>query len=129
MIDPWNRVLTNLTTALEGECSNIISSETDLPSAFPALLLSVIDNREQAMDLEYDENGVVSFFRIQTFSQKTLSEARRVMALASDAMRRMGYRRTFGPRELENVSDRNVKRMEARFRRFIGSLDDIPRFY
>ena len=128
MIDPWNRVLTNLSTALDGKCKNIISSETDLPSSFPALLLSVIDNREQAMDLENDENGVVSFLRVQTFSQKTLSEARSVMAAASDAMRRMGYRRTFGPREVENVSDRNVKRMEARFRRFVGSLDDIPKF-
>lgn len=50
------------------------------------------------------------------------------MAVACDAMRDMGYRRTFGPREIENVRDRNVKRVEARFRRFVGSLDDIPKF-
>lgn len=126
MIDPWNKVLTNITTALDGTCDNIVSSETDSPSEFPAVLISVIDNREQASDLENEETGVNSSMRIQTYSNKTLDEARNIMATACDAMRVMGYRRTFGPREIENVADRNVKRVEARFRRFVGSLDDIP---
>lgn len=128
MIDPWNRVLTNVGKALEGKCSNIVASETDTPSSFPATMITAIDNRDQVSDLENTETGVTSSMRINTFSNKSLTEARDIMAVACDAMRDMGYRRTFGPREIENVRDRNVKRVEARFRRFVGSLDDIPKF-
>lgn len=128
MIDPWNRVLTNVSKALEGKCSNIVASETDTPSSFPATMITAIDNRDQVSDLENTETGVTSSMRINTFSNKSLTEARDIMAVACDAMRDMGYRRTFGPREIENVRDRNVKRVEARFRRFVGSLDDIPKF-
>lgn len=128
MIDPWNRVMTNLMIAERGVCSNISNTEQDTPAAFPTLYVGIINNADEAVDLENSENGVRSEIRIQSFSDKGLADARKVIAIACDAMRQMGYRRTFGPRELEDVHDRNVRRCEARFRRFIGSLDDIPRF-
>lgn len=128
MIDPWNRVMTNLMIAEKGVCSNISNTEVRMPAEFPTLYVGIINNSDDAVDLENSENGVRSEIRIESFSNKTLNEARKVMNIACDAMRLMGYRRTFGPRELENVHDRNVKRMEARFRRFVGCLDDIPRF-
>ena len=128
MIDPWNRVMNNLLIAEDGICSNITNTETAIPSEFPALYVGIINNADDAVDLELTETGVRSDIRIESFSDKGLNEARQVMSIACDAMRLMGYRRTFGPRELENVHDRNVRRMEARFRRFVGDLDDIPRF-
>lgn len=128
MIDVWNRLITNLMTAEEGVCSNITNSETDTPPSFPAMYVGIIDDRDDALDLENSENGVRSNIRIQTFSNKSLTESRKVMSIACDAMREMGYRRTLGPREIENVHDRNVKRMEARFSRFVGDLSDIPKF-
>jgi len=128
MIDPWNRVMTNLMIAEKGVCENFSNSETSTPAEFPTLFIGIINNADDAVDLENSENGVRSEIRLQSFSNKNMTEARKVMSVACDAMRLMGYRRTFGPRELENVHDRNVKRMEARFRRFVGSLDDIPRF-
>lgn len=128
MIDPWNRVMTNLMIAEKGVCENFSNSETSTPAEFPTLFIGIINNADDAVDLENSENGVRSEIRLQSFSNKNLTESRKVMSVACDAMRLMGYRRTFGPRELENVHDRNVKRMEARFRRFVGSLDDIPRF-
>ena len=128
MIDPWNRIMQNLKIAETGVCSNIVNAEGDSPSAFPSLYVGIIDNSDDAVDLENSENGISSDIRIQTFSDKSLTEARRVMSIACDAMRTMGYRRRFGPREVENVHDRNVKRMEARFRRFVGDLSDIPKF-
>lgn len=128
MIDPWNRVMTNLMIAEKDVCGNIVNSEMDTPSEFPTLFVGIINNADDAVDLENSENGVRSEIRLQSFSNKGLVEARKVMAVACDAMRIMGYRRTFGPRELENVHDRNVKRMEARFRRFISVIDDIPKF-
>ena len=128
MIDVWNRVMSNISVAVKDKCTNISTSETDTPAKFPTVRVSVINMYEDAMDLENSENGIRSDMRIQTFSNKSLTEARSIMALACDAMREMGYRRTFGPREIENVHDRNVKRMEARFRRFVSVLDDIPKF-
>ena len=128
MIDPWNRIMSNLKIAESGVCTNITSSESDSPAKFPALLVAIIDNSDDAVDLENSENGILSDIRIQTFSDKSLAESRKVMSIACDAMREMGYRRRFGPREIENVHDRNVKRMEARFRRFVGDLTDIPKF-
>ena len=128
MIDPWNRVMTNLSIAEAGVCGNIVNTEMDTPSEFPALYVGIINNADDAVDLENSENGVRSEIRIQSFSNKSLSEARKVMSVACDAMRIMGYRRTLGPRELENVHDRNVRRMEARFRRFLSVIDDIPKF-
>lgn len=128
MIDVWNRVMTNLQIAETGVCSNIASSESDIPAAFPTLFVTQVNNRDMAMDLENSENGVQSEIRIQAFSDKGLTEARNVLAIACDAMRTMGYRRSWGPREVLNVSDRNVKRCEARFRRFVGDLSDVPKF-
>ena len=129
MINPWNRVMTNLSIALKDICTNISASESDLPSEFPALYVSVIDNRDYAMDLENSETGVMSFIRIQSFSNKGLNDARAVIDAACEAMRTMGYHRSLGPREIENVHDRTVKRMEARFRRFVGDVNhDIPKF-
>lgn len=128
MIDVSNRVLTNIKLAMGSACGNYVSSENDSPSKFPAMLIAQYENRDAAMDLENSENGVTSDIRVQAYSNKSLSEAKSLMATACDAMRTMGYRRTLGPREIENVSDRNVKRCEARFRRFVGSLDDIPKF-
>lgn len=128
MIDVWNRVMTNLKYSLTGVCSNITSSESDAPSAFPTLLVTQTNNREIALDLELSETGVQSEIRVQAFSDKGLADARNVLALACDAMRTMGYRRTWGPREVENVHDRNVRRCEARFRRFVNSQDAIPKF-
>jgi hypothetical protein len=126
MIDVWNRVMTNIGIAVTGV--EIHSSESDLPSSFPALYVTQISARDHAMDLENSETGVTSEIRIQSFSSNGLSEARDVIAQACDAMRIMGYVRTFGPREIENVSDRNVKRCEARFRRFVADISNIPKF-
>ena len=128
MLDVWNRVLTNVKIAISDVCTNVSNTETDDPAAFPAVFVTQMENRDAETDMENTEFGVISEIRIQCFSRKNLAESRSIMATACDAMRTMGYRRTLGPREILNVSDRNVKRTEARFRRFVGDLSDIPKF-
>ena len=128
MLDVWNRVLTNVKIAISGECTNVSNTETDDPASFPAVFVTQMENRDAETDMENTEFGVISEIRIQCFSRKNLAESRSIMATACDAMRAMGYRRTLGPREILNGSDRNVKRTEARFRRFVGDLTDIPKF-
>lgn len=128
MIDVWNRVMTNISTAGGSSIAKVTSTTSYTPAQFPAVAVEQIDNADAAIDLENTENGVYSTIQIQVFSNKSLSESRNVMGIVCDAMRTMGYVRTFGPEPLLNMSDTKIYRVSARFRRFVGSLDDIPRF-
>lgn len=127
MIDPWNRVMTNIITAGGSNIAKVTNTTSNTPAQFPTVAVEQIDNNDAARDLENSENGVVSVIQIQVFSNKSLSDARSVMSIVCDAMRRMGYARTF-MEPLLNMSDTKIYRMSARFRRFVGSLDDIPKF-
>ena len=44
MIDPWNRIMTNLLIAEDGVCSNVVNTEMDTPDEFPAIYVGIIDN-------------------------------------------------------------------------------------
>ena len=127
MIDPWNRVMTNIVTAGGDSIAKVSATTSGTPSEFPTVAVEQIDMPDAARDLENDENGVTSVMQIQVFSNKSLTEARNVMGIVCDAMRRMGYARTF-MEPLPNMSDTKIFRMSARFRRFVGSLNDIPKF-
>lgn len=127
MIDPWNRVMTNIVTAGGDNIAKVTNTTNYNPSEFPAVAVEQIDNNDAARDLENSENGIISVMQIQAFSNKSITEARSVMNIVCDAMRRMGYIRTF-MEPLQNMSDTKIYRMSARFRRFVGSIDDIPKF-
>ena len=128
MIDVWNRVMTNIVTAGGSSIAKVTNTTSNTPAQFPTVAVEQIDNSDAARDLENSENGVNSTMQIQAFSNKSLTEARNVMDIVCDAMRQMGYARTFGPEPLLNMSDTTIYRMSARFRRFVGSLNDIPKF-
>lgn len=128
MIDNWNRVLTNIKTAESGVCPNITSTNRDSPPGFPALLVDQIDNPDVAEDLENSENAVESNIEIQSYSNKSLTESRKIINIACDAMRQMGYRRRMGPKQVANAGNSKIYRMVARFTRVIGSGEEIPKF-
>ena len=128
MIDALNRVITNITIAGGDTIKKITNTTSYLPAQFPAVAVEQLDNADAARDLENSENGVNSIIQIQSFSNKSLTEARNVINIACDAMRTMGYARTFGPEPMLNMSDTKIFRLSARFRRFVGSIDDIPKF-
>ena len=128
MIDNWNRVLTNIKTAESGTCPNITSTNSDSPPGFPAILVDQIDNPDVAEDLENSENAVESTIEIQAYSNKSLTESRKIINIACDAMRQMGYRRRMGPKQVTNAGDGKIFRMVARFSRVIGAGEEIPKF-
>ena len=128
MIDNWNRVLTNIKIAESGICSNITSTNSDKPPGLPALLIDQIDNPDVAEDLENSENAVESTVEIQTYSNKSLTESRKIINIACDAMRQMGYRRRMGPKQVTNAGNSKIFRMVARFSRVIGSGEEIAKF-
>ena len=139
MIDVWNKVIYNLRIAggkgktgadgkVRGKYTNVTSTPSSNGSDFPTIACEVIDNREAASDLEYGENGSRPIVRLQAFHNTSFTDCRDAMTTACDAMSDMGFRRTFGPRPIPNDVDRKIFRLEARFTRFAGSIDDIPAF-
>lgn len=128
MIDVWNRVMTNLVTAGGDTIKKVTNTTSYMPTQFPAIAVEQIDNADAARDLENSENGVNSIIQIQSFSNKSMTESRKVMEIACDAMRDMGYTRTFGAEPILNMADTKIYRLSARFRRFVGSIDNIPKF-
>lgn len=128
MIDVWNRVLTNIKISVSDICKNVTNSNSGIAPEFPAISVVQLDNPIAESDFNDSENAVNSSMEIQVYSNKSLNEAREIINLACDSMNAMGYRRTYGPTEIRNVEDVNIKRMVARFSRFIGEGDDIEKF-
>lgn len=127
MIDVSNRVLSNIKTYVYECCKNVQGSSSKSPPNFPALSVEQIDNSDTAIDLENTENAVTSVIEVHAFSNKSITEAKKVMNLACDGMRTMGYVRTYGPKEVKNLSDTNIYRMVARFKRIVSSVDEIKK--
>lgn len=128
MLDFWNRVLTNIKTVESDICPNVTSTNSDSPPGFPCVMVDQLDNQDAAQDFENSENAVESIIEIQSYSNKNLTEARKIIGVACDAMRQMGYQRQMGPKQIANAGGNNIFRMVARFRRIIGVGEEIEKF-
>lgn len=139
MVDVWNKVMYNLRIAgakgrtgadgkVRGKYTNVSPTPSASGAIFPTISCEVIANPMAADDLEYGENGARPIYRIQAFHNSNLTDCRDVMTTACDAMTQMGFRRTFGPEPITNDVDRSIYRMEARFTRFVGDIEDISLF-
>ena len=128
MIDASNRVLTNIKTYVAETCKNVSNYSSKSPPAFPAVSVEQIDNPDACMDLENNENAVKSVIKIQCYSNKNITESKNIINQCCDAMRNMGYRRSYGPKHIGNAEDANIYRTVARFNRLVSSVNDIAKF-
>lgn len=128
MIDASNRVLTNIKTYVAETCKNVSNYSSKSPPAFPAVSVVQIDDTETCMDLENSENAVKSVIEIQCYSNKNITESKNIINQCCDAMRKMGYIRTYGPKPVTNASDTNIYRTVARFTRLVSAVDEIEKF-
>lgn len=128
MIDVSNRVLTNIKTYVAETCKNVSNYSSKSPPAFPAVSVVQIDNPDACMDLENNENAVTSVIEIQCYSNKSNTESRNIVNQCCDAMRMMGYRRSYGPKPVTNASDTNIYRTVARLTRLVSTVDEIEKF-
>ena len=128
MIDVSNRVLTNIKTYVAETCKNVSNYSNKSPPAFPAVSVVQIDNKDAGMDLENSENAVKSVIEIQCYSNKNITESRNIINQCCDAMRQMGYIRSYGPKPVDNASDTNIYRTVARFNRLVSSVNEIEKF-
>ena len=105
------------------------SSQTyqSTPPAFPSMFFNQIDNSSTADDLDNTENAVNTTIEITTYTNDTakLTTAKKIHALADTQMRSMGFRRTFGPQQITNITDTSICRVIARYTRIIGSGDNF----
>ena len=134
MLDVSNRVSTNVEIYIKRTYPNVNfqNYETASPPDLPTVSVVQIDNPEVALDLgggdPTEDFSVDSVIEIQVYSNKNVTEAKKILIEACNAMRGMAYRRTYGP---TNVPTRNVPnqyRCVARFRRVVSSLNELPRF-
>ena len=128
MIDVSNRVLSNVKTYISDSCKNVSNYSSKSPPSFPAVSVVQIDNLDACMDLENSENAVKSVIEIQCYSNKNITESRNIINQCCDAMRQMGYARSYGPKPVDNASDTNIYRTVARFNRLVSSVNEIEKF-
>lgn len=134
MIDPINRVFTNVKSYVISQYPNVTvkNSRTATPSEVPAMCVIQIDMPEIGIGLDEgsfdDDVAITSTVEIQTYSNKSISEAKNLIVAGCKAMRAMSFERIYGISDLPDSSSPNVYRYVARFRRIIRSLDDVPRF-
>lgn len=124
MYDPFNRVFTRVKAVIKEECPNAGTSTDGSPPAFPYAGFRQLDNASTADDMENNENAVSSTMEITVYSNKNITEAKTIAALAADAMRELGYRRT-GPFTPGNAADTNIYRVIYRFNRIIGKGEEF----
>ena len=128
MIDVSNRVLTNIETYISDICGSVVSGPNKAPPSFPAVQVTQIDNPDVGVDLENSENAVKSVVEIQCYSNKNQVESKQIINRCCDAMRIMGYVRTYGPKPVGNVADTSLYRTVARFNRTVSSVNEIKKF-
>jgi len=124
MLDPFSKVFTFVKKSISTKCPNAGTSTDGSPPAFPYAGFRQLDNATTADDLENNENAVNSVIEITAYSNKNLTEAKQIAALAADAMRELGYRRT-GPFTPQNAADTNIYRVIYRFNRVIGAGEEL----
>lgn len=134
MVDVNNRVFTNVKTHVQSEYSNASfqNSRTFTSAKFPSVCVIQIDNTEVALDLGAgsvtDDPAVRSVIEVQVISNKSITEAKEIMASACNAMRGMSYTREYGVADITDYGSVNSYRVVARFSRIVHALTDIPRF-
>ena len=124
MLDVFNRIFTTVKKAISEKCPNAGTSTDGSPPAFPYTGFKQLENSSAADDLENNENAVTSTIEITVYSNKHLTEAKNIAALAADTMRELGYRRT-GPFTPGNAADTNIYRVIYRYSRVIGAGEEI----
>ena len=127
-IDVSNRVFTNVKTYINDVCKNVSSGEDKSKAEFPAVSVIQIDNADSSIDLENSENAVKSVIEIQCYSSDSITEAKKIANMCCDAMKKMGYVRTYGPQSITNAADTSLYRMVARFNRIVTSVGEIEKF-
>lgn len=127
MIDRSNQIFTKIKTAISSLCTEASQSNPSTIAKVPFTHVNQIDNSSSADDLDNQENAVNTTVEITVYTQGTskLTDAKKIMNLADTEMRSMGFRRLYGPRQIDNLNDTSICRYLARFNRIIANGDTL----
>lgn len=96
---------------------------SDTPAVFPFVYFNAMAASEIGADLQGNSlNGALFSFQIEVYSNKSQTDARKVMEEISRIMKTMGFEINAMP-SFENAKD--IHRMVARFRRVIGADETL----
>jgi hypothetical protein len=126
MIDKSNFIFTQVKNSLGTSVKDASQTFQDTPSQLPAIFMNTIGNDQASDDFENNENAVNNTIEFTAYAVGTskLTTCKNILSKVDTTMRKFGYRRIYGPRQITNISDTTICRMVSRYNRIIGS-DDI----
>lgn len=125
MIDKSSEVFTHVIYAVQPLCTSASQTYQDSPSKFPHVFVDCKDNPVTGTDMENNECAVTPMVEITAYTKDGLSSAKKIIGLADAEMRNMGFKRSFGPRQVTNVADTSITRVIARYDRLIADGDEL----
>lgn len=133
MIDPTNRVLTNLQFYINSKATlfdtiGYTIIESPLPTVFPTVNIEMIGN-DGNYDLVNFEGSAELTYNIKVYSNalENPTNTRKLFTYCDDAMKKMGFARR-GTMRLTRL-DETTFYIVARYTRVIGDVNtDIPKF-
>lgn len=127
MIDKSSIIFTKVKYSVTSLCSSVSTTYQDTPPKFPHLFFDQRDNPTTAEDMDNNENAVIPIIEITTYTKgdSSFSDGKKIHNLSDSCMRAMGFRRTYGPQQVTNISDTTICRVIARYTRIIGSNDTL----
>ena len=126
MIDVSNIVFTKVKYTVKAKypSADYTNAIQGTPTTFPCLYINQFDNPVSDTNLENEECAVSSNVQIKAFTTGTTASttAKDMLTIADGAMQKMGYRRIFGPKDMEVT---NPTQWVSRYARTIASGDVI----
>ena len=92
-----NLIQSNLKSTVSGVCKNITNEEKERYPSFPTLLIQLGDSPEIGQTFTPKDNGSKVSYKIQcyTLDPRSKPQAKEIMDLVDEEMRRMGFNRPF----------------------------------
>lgn len=132
----WDdRIFSNIVFSVKNICQNVVRQADNVPAVFPTLLVQQIQGADYKPDLEITDCGSTVTYEIQAYCKGTnkISEAKEIIQTTYDAFHEMGFYcvQNTQVRTIASLSsygqstDASIFRLVSRFRRFIGSGEEI----
>lgn len=126
MKNPRKTIYTRLREAVKPLCTNTTTTSSFASAVFPCFSVSMLGMPTDGSDLSGDEAAVSVSIQCDSYMSGVgaLDYAYDIDTLSHEEMVSMGFRRTFGPQEMEN-GDAGIKRVTSRYSRLLGSGDEL----
>ena len=122
LVEQYNAPYPNLNCTTKSENIDPNNLQTNAQAKFPTLYFHILQPIEQAQDLENDEvNAVLATIEIQVFSNKSETEANKIITSAISLMKELRWNITMFPDP--QTSDK-ISYTIARFRKLVTE-DDV----